>query len=250
MRKTFIAGNWKLNPVSQEEAKKLATGVINSLNKTDNQEVAFCVPVIYIPLVKELINNTNIKLGAQNIAIEEQGAFTGEISPLMLKDYGVEYIIIGHSERRTIYNETDSIVATKMSLAQKNNLKAILCVGETEQERQEDKTDDVIKQQLKAGLAEYKINSDLVIAYEPVWAIGTGKTCSSEEANRVCELIRAELASLSSQDIADNIIIQYGGSVKSSNSKEIISQEHIDGALVGGASLKADEFTALIHNAQ
>ncbi|MDJ0625971.1 MAG: triose-phosphate isomerase [Candidatus Caenarcaniphilales bacterium] len=252
MRKKLIAGNWKLNPKSKKEAIDLVSQIKSEVNeKLSKVEVAFCVPAIYLESVKEVLKDSNIKLGAQNCYFEESGAYTGEISATMLNDIGTNYVILGHSERRTIFGETDEVICQKSKVALSNNLTPIVCVGETQEEREAGKTDLVVASQIQNSLKETKLDGDnLVIAYEPVWAIGTGKTCSSEEANRVCKLIRQEIEKLSGKDVASKIIIQYGGSVKASTVAEQMQQSDIDGALVGGASLKADEFSKLLLNAE
>lgn len=252
MRKKLIAGNWKLNPKTIKEAINLASGVNSNLNGKikDGVEVIVCVPAVYIDALATVLKRSEIKLGAQNCYFEESGAFTGETSPATLKDIGADYVILGHSERRTLFGETNSIVCDKAKLAIANGLIPIVCVGETQEEREANKTDEVIINQIDNSLRGIELTGEnLVIAYEPVWAIGTGKTCSSEEANRVCALIRKEIEKDTSKEIADKIIIQYGGSVKSTTVAEQMQQSDIDGALVGGASLKADEFTQLVLNA-
>ncbi len=249
MKKKLIAGNWKLNPTTKTEAIKLAENIKNN-TKNFNFEVALCVPSIYLDTINEIIKDSPIKLGAQNCYFEEKGAFTGEISAQMLKDLNCKYVILGHSERRSLFAETDEIINHKIKIAMKNTLIPILCVGESEEQRNKNITDSIIEAQLTADLKDISIDgNNLVIAYEPIWAIGTGKTCSSEEADRVCGLIRNKIAQLYSKDIASKITIQYGGSVKSSTIKEQMKMENIDGALVGGASLIAEEFNLLLQNA-
>lgn len=249
MRRRLIAGNWKLNPTNTSSVKELTSSLVQELNSKLNNssvEVALCAPFVYIPLVSELLKSSSLSLGAQDCYFEEKGAFTGEISPAMLKEFNVKYVILGHSERRTLLGETDALIAKKSKAVIKAGLTVILCVGESEDERNKNLTDKVVQEQLKKSLDGIETDGkNLVIAYEPIWAIGTGKTCSSEEANRVCALIRTELGKLYSPEISNNIIVQYGGSVKASTIEEQIRQSDIDGALVGGASLLADEFAQI-----
>jgi len=251
-RNKLIAANWKMNPNTRTEAQTLASGVKSGLlgKLKDSVQVLFCVPFLYIDLVNGELQNTPIKLGAQNCYAEEKGAFTGEVSAAMLKNSGCDYVILGHSERRTLFDENDDLISLKAQIAHKHSLLPIVCVGETLEQRDSGQTDQTIIAQIKGSLKGLKLNGqNLVIAYEPVWAIGTGKTCSSEEANRVCALIRKEVAKLYSPEIAEQTLILYGGSVKSSTVAEQMKQTDIDGALVGGASLLVDEFVQLVMNA-
>lgn len=251
-RSVLIAANWKLNPNTLKGSQELASGVSEGIKdkKSTKVEVAFCVPAIYLQAVESIIAKSPIKLGGQNLYSEEKGAFTGEISAPMLTDIGAKYVVLGHSERRTLFAETDELISKKAQVSLKHNLIPIVCVGETLEQREKNETDSVIISQLNKSLKSVETNGDnLVIAYEPVWAIGTGKTCSSEEANRVCGLIRQELAKLYSKEIAEKVLILYGGSVKSNTIKEQMQQSEIDGALVGGASLIVDEFVQLVLNA-
>ena len=216
------------------------------LVKDTQNEVILCVP--YTDLFYSLLTaqGTNIKIGAQNMHFEESGAYTGEVSGKMLKSIGVEYVIIGHSERRQYFNET---VNKKIKAALRNELKPIVCVGETLEQRESGKTEEIITTQTRLaleGLTQEQLNS-VIIAYEPIWAIGTGKTATSEDANNSIKAIRNEIAKLYGNDVADEIIIQYGGSVKSSNAKELFTTSDIDGGLVGGSSLKADEFSKIVN---
>ncbi len=248
MRIKIVAGNWKMNnDISQ--TRTLIKKLIDGLKvESTNCGVIICPPFTSLAGANELINETNIKLGAQNMYAEEKGAFTGEISPDMLKSVGCEYVILGHSERRTIFKETDELINKKIHLALKKDLNPIFCVGETEQEREDDKTEEVIKRQVTEGLSKVS-SSDMgkiIIAYEPIWAIGTGKNATPEQAQAVHLFIRDLIAQNYSQKIANDLIIQYGGSVKPDNAKELLSQRDIDGALVGGASLKADAFIGII----
>ena len=247
MRKKVIAGNWKMNMLPNE-----AIDYINEfapLVKDTNNEVILCVP--YTDLFYALLNvqETNIKIGAQNMHYEEKGAYTGEISPKMLKSIGVEYVIIGHSERRQYYNETDETVNKKIKAAFENGLKPIVCVGETLEEREAGKTIEIITNQTQKaleGLTNEQVES-IIIAYEPIWAIGTGKTATSEDAENSIKAIRDKISQIYGQNVSKRVIIQYGGSVKSSNAKELFEMPDIDGGLVGGASLKPEEFAKIVN---
>ena len=246
MRKKVIAGNWKMNKLPNE-AMEFIEGIA-PLIKDTNHEVILCVP--YIDLFYSLltVQGTNIKIGAQNMHYEESGAYTGEISAEMLKSINVEYVIIGHSERRQYYNETDESVSLKVKKALEVGLKPIMCVGETLEQRENNETEKVITEQVKLGLSKLKKNQvqNVIIAYEPIWAIGTGKTATAEDANNSIKAIRNEIAKEYGKDVAENVIIQYGGSVKSTNAKELFEMSDIDGALVGGASLKVEEFAKIV----
>ncbi len=247
MRKKVIAGNWKMNMLPNEALAFIET-IIPMIKNTEN-EVILCVP--YTDLFYSLLaaQNTNIKIGAQNMHFEENGAYTGEVSAQMLKCIGVEYVIIGHSERRQYFAETDETVNKKIKTALKHELTPIVCVGETLEQRESGKTQEIITNQTRLALEE--LNTDdvkkVIIAYEPIWAIGTGKTATSDDANNSIKNIRNEIAKLYGNDIAEEIIIQYGGSVKSSNAKELFNTSDIDGGLVGGASLKPDEFAKIVN---
>lgn len=245
MRTPIIAGNWKMNKTI-EEAIDLVKEIKSGLKK--DVETVVCVPFITLSQVKKEIEGTELKIGAQNMHWEESGAFTGEISPLMLKEIGVDYVIIGHSERRQYFGETDEIVNKKTKAALKHNINPIVCVGETLEQREKNIHKELVESQILKALDHIDDEevTKIVIAYEPIWAIGTGKTATSEEANDMISFIRNILRDKYSQDISEKVRIQYGGSVKSSNIAEIMSQSDIDGALVGGASLKADEFIKLI----
>ncbi len=248
MRKKVIAGNWKMNMLPDATIKFIEE--LTPLVKDKDSEIILCVP--YTDLFYALMNaqGTNIKIGAQNMHWEQSGAYTGEVSAQMLKSIGVEYVIIGHSERRQYFNETDETVNKKLKTAFSNELKPILCVGETLEQREVGRQDEVVKSQVKLdleGLTDDQV-SNLIIAYEPIWAIGTGKTATTEDANNMAETIRSEIADLYGKNVADKIIIQYGGSVKSSNSKELFETSDVDGALIGGASLKVDEFYNIIES--
>jgi len=229
------------------EAMEFIEGIA-PLIKDTNHEVILCVP--YIDLFYSLltVQGTNIKIGAQNMHYEESGAYTGEISAEMLKSINVEYVIIGHSERRQYYNETDEAISLKVKKALEVGLKPIMCVGETLEQRENNETEKVITEQVKLGLSKLKKNQvqNVIIAYEPIWAIGTGKTATAEDANNSIKAIRNEIAKEYGKDVAENVIIQYGGSVKSTNAKELFEMSDIDGALVGGASLKVEEFAKIV----
>ena len=247
MRKKVIAGNWKMNMLPNETIKFIEE--FEPLVKDTNNEVILCVPYIDLFYALNFAQNTNIKIGAQNMHFEEAGAYTGEVSGKMLKSIGVEYVIIGHSERRQYFNETDESVNKKIKSAFANELKPIVCVGETLEERESGKTVDIITTQTKLaleGLTEEQVKNT-IIAYEPIWAIGTGKTATSEDANNSIKEIRKKIEEIYGKDIAECVIIQYGGSVKSVNAKELFTTSDIDGGLVGGASLKPDEFAKIVN---
>ncbi len=246
MRKKILAGNWKMNKSPKDVKEFMQT--FPALVKDTENEVVLCVPYIDLGIAIELTKNTNIKIGAQNAHYEEKGAYTGEISVPMLKELGIEYVIIGHSERRQYYNETDGSVNRKLKAVLASDLKPILCVGETLEQREEGITKEFVTTQVKLALDGLSIDDvrKVVIAYEPIWAIGTGKTASKEDANEVCSWIREEVRELYG-DVANEIIIQYGGSVKSSNAKELFGMSDIDGGLVGGASLDPEEFAKIVN---
>ena len=247
MRKKVIAGNWKMNMLPNEAIDYIQA--FEPLVKDAEAEVILCVP--YTDLFYCLMNaqGTNIKIGAQNMHFAETGAYTGEVSAKMLKSIGVEYVIIGHSERRQYYNETDETVNKKLKAAFENELKPIVCVGESLEEREAGKTEEVITSQTRLaleGLTNDQVKAT-IIAYEPIWAIGTGKTATSEDANNSIKAIREEVKRIYGEAVSEEVIIQYGGSVKSSNAKELFSTSDIDGGLVGGASLKPDEFSKIVN---
>lgn len=248
MRKQIIAGNWKMN-TDLAEATILVEGIKAALTEGEvSREVVVCPPFTGLSTVADLIEDTEVRLGAQNMYFEPKGAFTGEVSPLMLTDVGCHYVILGHSERREYFGETDALINQKIKAAFQYDLIPILCVGESLAQREANETQTFINSQLTAGLADLTAEqvSQMVIAYEPIWAIGTGKTATAEQAGEVCTAIRAKVAELFDKETAEVLRIQYGGSVKGSNAQEILSQLDIDGALVGGASLKADDFMAII----
>ena len=245
MRKKVIAGNWKMNKLPNEAMEFIEE--LAPLVKDSKNEVVLCVPYIDLFYALLTVQGTNIKIGAQNMHYEEHGAYTGEVSAEMLKSINVEYVIIGHSERRQYYNETDEAISLKLKKALEVGLKPILCVGETLKEREENKTEEIITGQVKLALSKLKKNQvkDVIIAYEPIWAIGTGKTATAEDANNSIKAIRNEILKEYGKEIAENVVIQYGGSVKSTNAKELFEMSDIDGALVGGASLEAQEFSKI-----
>lgn len=246
MRRKVIAGNWKMNK-SPIDVKAFMENFPSLVKDTEN-EVILCVPFVDLIEATGLAKGTNIKIGAQNMHFEEKGAFTGEVSPKMLKDIDVEYVIIGHSERREYFNETDETVNKKLKSAFKYGLKPILCVGETLAQREAGITKDFVTGQVEKaldGLTNEEI-AGTIIAYEPIWAIGTGKTASKEDANEVCTWIREKINSKYG-DVSKDVIIQYGGSVKSSNAKVLFNMSDIDGGLVGGASLDAEEFAKIVN---
>ncbi|NWF89984.1 MAG: triose-phosphate isomerase [Ignavibacteriaceae bacterium] len=251
MRTKLIAGNWKMNN-DLNESKVLIAKLAKSLKDLElNCEVVICPPYTSLSESATAIVGTKIKLGAQNLHQEESGAYTGEVSAKMLLSTGCEYVIIGHSERRTIFKENDELINKKIDRALKNNLKPIFCVGELLEERENNITEKVIESQVLGGLNGFSENelADLIIAYEPVWAIGTGKTATPEQAEDVHKFIRDLLEKRFSKEFAEKLLILYGGSVKPENSKELLSQKNIDGALVGGACLKAESFVGIIQSA-
>ncbi|MCL2494374.1 MAG: triose-phosphate isomerase [Oscillospiraceae bacterium] len=245
-RTPVIAGNWKMN-LLPAGAKALVEELI-PLTKDAKCKVVLCVPYIDLPTVLAAASGTNLKIGAQNCHWAASGAFTGEVSAAMLKDIGVEYVIVGHSERRSLFGDTSETVAQRARAALDAGLTVILCVGEVLQERRQNITLEVVRQQTKIALADVSAEElrRVIIAYEPVWAIGTGLTATAEQANEVNRAIRDLLAELYSQDIAESVIIQYGGSMNAANAAELLAQPDVDGGLIGGASLKAADFAAIV----
>lgn len=230
------------------EAIQLVNGIKREVFEINNLDILVCPPFTALAQVAETINESNIALGAQNMHFEASGAYTGEISADMLKEAGCKYVILGHSERRHIFNESDELINKKLQTALKSGLKPILCIGETLDEREASKTLDILKRQLEGGLKgiESDAAGEIVIAYEPVWAIGTGKNATSQQAQEAHAFIRNYIKDLYNEDIALNMIILYGGSVKPANIEELIKEEDVDGALIGGASLKVDSFVEII----
>ena len=249
-RRTIIAGNWKMNTRSVSGAD-LAKGVAGAVGENPTVEVAVCPPNAYLAGISDVLAGSAVGVGAQNLYPSDDGAYTGEVNAAMLCDVGCRYVILGHSERRALLGETDQQVSDKLAAALSGNLVPIVCVGETLEQREAGKMESVVEQQIRgslAGLDETRATG-VVIAYEPVWAIGTGKTATPEQAEEVHAFIRKLLGEMFSPEIADQIRIQYGGSVKPGNAKELLGQPNIDGALVGGASLKVDDFVAIIQAA-
>ena len=240
-RKTIIAGNWKMNK-TPAEAKALIEEMKPLLSKTKWCEMVLCVPFTDIQAAVKAAKGSKIAIGAENMHFEKSGAFTGEISADMLKELGVKYVIIGHSERRQYFNETDEACGKKVQVALENGLRPILCVGESLTEREQDVTMEVIRKQIKIALQNVAVEDikKVVIAYEPIWAIGTGKVATTEQAEEVCGAIRACIKEVYDEATAESIRIQYGGSVSAASAPELFAQPDIDGGLVGGASLKAD----------
>lgn len=249
-RKVIIAGNWKMNKTAAE-GKALVEELIPMVSDVSACEIVVCPTFTTLPAVVEACKGTNVKVGAQNVHWAESGAFTGEITAEMLKEVGVEFVIIGHSERRQYFGETDATVNQRTKAALAAGLKPIVCIGELLEEREGNKTDEVLGRQIREGLVDLS-ESDLdstVIAYEPVWAIGTGKTATPEMAQETQAFVRSVVADMFGQAAADKMRIQYGGSMKPENSGELVACEDIDGGLIGGAALKADSFSQLIKNA-
>lgn len=247
MRKPIIAGNWKMNK-TPEEAKELVTALV-PLVKDAKCDVVICPPFVDLCAVKPIIAGTNIHLGVQNIHWAEKGAFTGEISADMLKAHGVEYAIVGHSERRQYFGETDATVNQRAKAAIAACITPIICVGESLEQRESGVTNAVVSGQTKAALdgIEAKDVETLVIAYEPIWAIGTGKTATKEDANATIAVIRGAIAEVYGKDVAEKVRIQYGGSMNPKNASELMSMPEIDGGLIGGASLKAEDFSKVVN---
>ena len=244
MRLPIIAGNWKMN-TNIEEAVALVREMKHRLDAIQGVEKVLCPPFVSLAAIRELTAGTSIGLGAQNVYFEDKGAFTGEVSPPMLAGI-CTYVILGHSERRQYFEEDDEMVNKKIEAALRFGLKPILCVGESLEENEAGKTEEVVTRQLSGALKGVESPQDLVVAYEPVWAIGTGRAATAEEANGTIGLIRNTLAQLYGTDFAENVRIQYGGSVNGANIASFVSQAEVDGALVGGASLKASEFLSIV----
>ncbi len=248
MRKKIVAGNWKMNETLQEGVQ-LAKD-INDLLKADkpNCDVVICTPFIHLASVASVLDKEIVGLGAENCADKEKGAYTGEVSAAMVKSTGADYVILGHSERRQYYHETAEILKEKTLLALKNNLKVIFCCGETLEEREQNKQNEVVKAELEQSIFNLTAEEwkNIVIAYEPIWAIGTGKTATSDEAEEMLAYIRSIVAEKYGQAVADETSILYGGSCKPSNAKELFAKPDIDGGLIGGASLKAADFKGII----
>ncbi len=249
MRKKVIAGNWKMNK-NRKEAKELIEA-LKPIAQDKTCGVIICVPFTNLETALTLTDGTNIKVGAENVHFEKSGAFTGEISADMLTEMGVEYVIVGHSERRQYFGETDITVNKRLLAGLEAGLKVILCVGETLEEREQGITEEIVAKQVKIALQGTceKCIKNVIIAYEPVWAIGTGKTATAEQAEEVCAFIRKTIEGLFNKEVADGITIQYGGSMNEKNCAELLSKEDIDGGLIGGASLVAEKFGVLLEEA-
>jgi triosephosphate isomerase len=247
MRRPLIAGNWKMN-TTLEEAENLVRTMLAELDSIEGVEKVLCPPFISLAAIKELIKGTSIMLCAQNMYFEDKGAYTGEISPLMLANL-CDFVILGHSERRQYFAETDEIINKKVKKALESGLKPILCVGESLEDNEAGRTEQKITRQVNAGLAGISPTSQLVMAYEPIWAIGTGRAATGKQANSTISLIRSTLTNIWNKETANAVRILYGGSVTGSNIAEFIAEADIDGALVGGASLKANEFVSIVRQA-
>jgi triosephosphate isomerase len=247
MRKKFIAGNWKMY-TDTASATELAAGVVRGLGKEDRVTVAVCPPFPYLARVAEILRGSPVQLGGQNVYPEKEGAFTGEVSPTMLLDVGCRWVIVGHSERRHKLGEADTFINRKVQAALAAGLQVIFCVGETPEQREANRTEGVLETQLSAGLAGVTAEAlrSLVLAYEPVWAIGTGKNATPEQAQQAHAFLRRRVAGLCGEAAAQGLVIQYGGSVKPENVTALLGQPDVDGALVGGASLKADLFLTIV----
>ena len=247
MRKTVIAGNWKMN-MTPSQTKAFIKDLAPNVAGKDKCDIVLCVPFVDIATAVEAAKGTNIKIGAENVHFKSSGAYTGEVSADMLKEIGTEYVIIGHSERRQYFAETDETVNLRTKAALAAGLKVILCVGELLEARKSGITEEIVSMQTKldfAGIPEEDLKN-VIIAYEPVWAIGTGLTATPEQADEACGIIRSVIAKLYSDKAAEEMTIQYGGSMNDANAKELLAKKNVDGGLIGGASLKVDKFTAIV----
>ena len=247
MRRYVIAGNWKMN-MTPSAAKKFITELAPKVAGKDKCDIVLCVPFVDIAVAAEAAKGTNIKIGAENVHFEAKGAYTGEISAEMLVESGADYVIVGHSERRQYFAETDETVNLRTKAALAAGLKVILCLGEVKEQRLSGITDEVVSMQTKldlAGISEADL-ANVIIAYEPVWAIGTGLTATPEQADETCGVIRKTIAAIYSDAAAEKMIIQYGGSMNDANAAELLAKENVDGGLIGGASLVTDKFTAIV----
>jgi len=249
MRRSLVVGNWKMNG-SREKSRALVAGILAGLGEAAKADIGVCPPFVHIPEVAELLKGSPVLLGSQNVADQDEGAFTGETSASLLKEFGTQLAIVGHSERRALYGESSALVAARYAKAIEHGLVPILCIGETLEERESGRTFDVVGEQLNAVLDTAGVASlaKAVIAYEPVWAIGTGRTASTEQAQEVHAWIRARVAELDAA-VAENLQILYGGSVKPDNAAALFSMPDIDGGLIGGASLDANSFLKIFHSA-
>ncbi len=246
LRKTIIAGNWKMNKTPSETTAFIAE--LKDKVSDAECEVVVCVPFVNLQNAVAAAKGTNIKVGAENLHFEKSGAFTGEVSADMLKDIDVEYVVIGHSERRQYFNETDVTVNKKVLAALEAGLKPIVCVGELLEEREQGITEEIVSMQTKIALMGVPADAmkNIVIAYEPVWAIGTGKTATAEQADEVCGIIRGVVEKLYGKDTAEGTTVQYGGSMNAKNAAELLGKYNVDGGLIGGASLKSDDFSVIV----
>ena len=251
MRRKVIAGNWKMN-MTPSQAKALIEETKPLVAGKDNCDIIFCVPYVDICAAQEAAAGSNIKIGAENVHFAQKGAYTGEISAEMLKECGIEYVIIGHSERRQYFGETDETVNLRTKAALEAGLKVILCLGEVKDERLNGITDEVVSMQTKLDLKDVSAEQlkNVIIAYEPVWAIGTGLTATPEQADETCGVIRNTIKALYGEAAAEEITIQYGGSMNAGNAAELLAKENVDGGLIGGASLKAKDFSIIVDAAQ
>jgi len=247
MRKIIIAGNWKMNKTFQETEEFLLelTDFLDEV-ELNNIEVAICPPALYLEMATDIAFESKFSIGSQNISVHEFGAFTGEISASMLKSMDVEYCIIGHSERRKYFNETNEMINTKLKILRRNKVIPIVCIGETLQEREMGVAKKIITHQLEEVFKDIKINGNIIIAYEPIWAIGTGKTATPQQAQEIHQFIRKWLTNNYSKRIAENLPILYGGSAKPQNINDLLEQPDIDGGLIGGASLDIEKFSEMI----
>jgi triosephosphate isomerase (TIM) len=250
MRKPILAGNWKMYK-SFDEAVDFIDAVKEIIPSNDKVDAVICAPAIYLPTLVVAAEETDLAIGAQNMHFETEGAFTGEISPQMLAGIQVDYVILGHSERRELFNETDEAVNKKVAAALEHGIVPIICCGETDAEREAGKTTEKVASQIRAALQGFTAEQvkHMVIAYEPIWAIGTGKTATADDANETCGAIREVIGQLYDEQTAEAVRIQYGGSVKPENIVELLSKQHIDGALVGGASLQVESYVKLLEAA-
>ncbi|UCC18747.1 MAG: triose-phosphate isomerase [Promethearchaeota archaeon] len=248
MRKPIIGGNWKMNRGTPQEAKDMLERLVPLVKDIDTVDIVIAAPFTVLVTLYDTLSNTNIKIGAQNMYFEEKGAFTGEISPIFLKDIGVEYVILGHSERRDIFKESDALINKKIKKALAMDLKPIVCIGEHLEEREANKTTEIIKYQINETFKDLDKDemSNIIIAYEPIWAIGTGKTATPEQAEEIHVFIRKLLDQKFDRETADSIRIQYGGSINAKNAEDLFNKENIDGGLVGGASLQSDSLFQII----
>ena len=252
MRNPIIGGNWKMNKGTPSEAIEMLEELISLVKKIDSVDIVIVPPFTVLFSAIQTVKNTNIMVGAQNMYYEEKGAFTGEVSPIFLKELGCKYVILGHSERRDIFNESDDLINKKLKKALKSDLNPIVCIGEHLEEREAGRTKNVIENQFNLTFKDLKSEefSRVIIAYEPIWAIGTGKTATPEQAEEIHIFIRELIASIYGKNTAETVRIQYGGSIKPTNAKEIFKKENIDGGLVGGASLQSKSLYEIIKAAE